>query len=213
MDYSKLRYRPFDPDTVAELEQLPEFQFTMTDRDKAISYMILVWDPGCREWQKQYTRYTDLKRESALKAGFELNEDHRFDPDVEDMLVGNNPGFNRAVIRYLYLLAIPELPALAAHRELQSAELEAAFNPNTDAKERKEIRINVDAGTARIAEYEAKIFGSQEVEAVRTALYAHMEFLKTQLRPEHVATAIKQGRVGEVLGITKRKQGRPRKSA
>lgn len=210
MDYTRFRYKPFDPATVSELETLPEFQFDFRDKAKAISYLILVWEPQNRDWQKQYTRYVDMKREAALLAGFTLQPNNRFTPEVEDLIIGANPAFNRAVIRYLYLTGIPELPALSAHRELQSAEMEAAFNPNTDAKVRKEIRVNIDAGTLKISEYEEKIFGGREVEALRTELYKYMESLKLALRPEYIAQATKQGRLAEVLDI-KPKRGRPKK--
>ena len=65
-------------------------------------------------------------------------------------------------------------------------ELEAAFK-ETDPKERKVIRENIDKSTERISEYEAKIFGGQEVENVRKALYKFMESEKLRLRPEAIA--------------------------
>lgn len=201
MTYDHFRYKPFDKSTVDELCQLPEFQFNFKDKDKSISFIILVWDPQNRDWQKQHTRYIDLKREAAILAGFTLEKNNRFKPEVEDLIVGKHFGFNKAVIRYLYLIAIPELPALAAHRELLSAEIEAAFNPETDAKERKEIRINLDAGTIRIAEYEAAVFGGTETEALRTELYKYLESNKIQLRPEHIALSIKAGTVADNIGL------------
>lgn len=201
MTYDHFRYKPFDKATFDELCELPEFKFSFKDKDKAISYMILVWNPDNRDWQKQFTRYTDMKREAALLAGFKLNSSNKFDRDVENLIIGSHANFNRAVIRFLYLLAIPELPALSAHRELMSAELEAAFEATTDPKTRKEIRLNIDASTEKIDEYERKIFGGSESEALRTSLYAHMEQNKLRIRPELMAEAIKAGKVGEVLGI------------
>ena len=88
MDYSNWRYKPFDKATVDELSQLPEFQFNFKEKDKAISYMILVWSPDNRDWQKQHARYVDMKREAAVLSGFELELNNRFPTDVEDLIIG-----------------------------------------------------------------------------------------------------------------------------
>lgn len=200
-EYSHLMFDPFAPDTVQKLEQIPEFRFTMKDKNKAIAFLILAWDVNNRSWQKQFTRYLDMKREAALLAGFELDRSNKFPRHVEDMIIGANEEFNRAVIRYLYLTGIPELPALSAHRELQSVEMEAAFNPGTTPKERKEIRVNIDAGTERISEYEEKIFGGRESESMRTELYRYMESMKLRLRPEDIAKAISTRSVGEIIRL------------
>ena len=188
-DFSRCLYDPFAKDTVERLEQLPEFNFTFKDKAKIIAYLILVYDYNNRDWQKQFTRHIELKREAALLAGFKIGANKHFSEEVEDFIVGNNAEFNKAVIRYLYLCGIPELPALVAHRELQSAEMEAAFG-TTDPKDRKIIRENIDKGTERIAEYEEKVFGGKEVENLRKELYKNIEAEKIRLRPEHIAEDI-----------------------
>jgi hypothetical protein len=184
--FSHLMYDPFAIDTVSKLESIEEFQFKFSEKDKAIAFLILVWDYNNRDWQRQFSRYIDLKREAAIIAGFKLSKEGKFSSQVEDLIIGNNPDFNRAVIRYLYLTGVPELPALAAHRELQSAELEAVYN-HKDAKDRKQIRENIDKGTERIKEYEQAIFGGTEVLSLRTELYKTMESTKLRLRPEYIA--------------------------
>jgi hypothetical protein len=92
------------------------------------------------------------------------------------------------------MFGVPDYPALVALKEMQSQELKAAFS-TTEAKDRKIIRDNIDKITNDISIYESKIYGGQETENVRKALYKHMESEKLRLRPEYVAEDIKQGKV------------------
>ena len=186
MDYSKFYFPPFAEDTITELEKFPEFQFKSKDKDKIINFIILCWDVNNIELRRLYPEYYTRKREAALLAGFQTDKTGRFEKNIEDILTGQNDQCNTASVRYLLLQGLPDYPALIAQRELQAKELEAAFQ-SKDPKDRKIIRENIDKSTERIAEYEAKIFGGQEVENVRKALYKHIESEKLRLRPEYIA--------------------------
>lgn len=199
IDFSTLMYDPFSKETVYKLEQIPEFQFKSKDKDKIIAFMILVWDHNNREWQNQFTRYADLKRESAILAGFKLNSKNRFDEEIENIILGKNHEVNRAIIRYLYLSGVSELPALAAHRELLAAEYEMAFGGNTDPKERKVVRENIDKGTEKMKQYEQLVFGGSEVSSLKTELYKYMESQKLRIRPELIAESTRSGNLKQAI--------------
>ena len=191
MDYSMYLYKPFDKKELDRLRLIPE----LSDfPDKILNFLIIMWDFGNTEFRRLYPDYFSRKREAAIAAGIKTGSDGKFDEETEEILTGQNDDFNTGCVKYLLGFGIPDYPALIAQRELQAKELEAAFK-ETDPKERKVIRENIDKSTERICEYEAKIFGGMETENVRKALYKHMESEKLRLRPEHVAGDTKKGKL------------------
>ena len=199
MDYSRYLYKPFDPATLTKLESFDEvFRFKARHKAKVIDYMILMYDHNNTEFRQLYPDYFTRKRQAALLAGFPAGKDGKLESDVEAMLVGENDQFNTALVRYLLMQGIPDYPALVALREMQAQDFIAAFAP-TEAKDRKQIRENLEKITSDIARLEERIFTGVETENVRKALYQYMEAERVRLRPEHMAQVIKAGKVGEVL--------------
>lgn len=200
MDYSRYLYKPFDPNTLSALEAFDEvFRFKIRNKAKVIDYMILMYDHNNTELRQLYPDYYTRKRYAAVQAGFVTGKGGKLESDIEAILVGENDEFNAALIRYLLMQGIPDYPSLVALREMQARDLEDSFRP-TEAKDRKQIRENLEKITSDIARLEERIFTGVETENVRKALYQYMENERVRLRPEYMAEVIKAGKVKEVIG-------------
>lgn len=200
MDYSRFLYKPFDAKSLSTLESFDEvFRYKHRHKAKLIDYMIIMWDHNNLELRQLYPDYYTRKRQAAIMAGFTPRKDGKMEPEIESVLVGENDQFNTALVRYLLMQGIPDYPALVALKEMQAQDLMASFQP-TEAKDRKLIRENLEKITNDIATLEERIFTGRETENVRKALYQYMETERVRLRPEYMASLIKAGKVGEVIG-------------
>ena len=194
MDYSRCLYDPFGKDTVQKLEQYPEFQFECEDKAKVIAYLILMYDIASSEVRTYSDRLYERKKFAAIKAGFKLDKDGKFDEEIEKIIIGENDAFNDAVIRYVRMFGLPDLPRHTAYNEMLDKEL-AAAHKETDPKIRKVIRENIDELSKEIEAIERKIFTGEETENVRKSLYRLMEKQKLGLRPEDMAVAIEEKKI------------------
>jgi len=188
MQYSKFLYQPFSADTVKALEKYPEFKFKVPDKQKAIDYLILLYDISSNEVKASSDRLYERKKFAALKAGFKVDKQGHFSEWVEDIIVGENDEFNDAMVRFVRFFALPDLPALTAYNEMIDHEFTSAAKEK-DSKLIKVILANIDELREKIETLERKIFTGDETENVRKALYRLME--KQRLpRPENVAQDI-----------------------
>ena len=213
-NYSNFLYDPFAPDTVDRLEEYEEFHFTVPDKPKIVSYIILMYDIKS-DLKKLYEGLYERKRNAALLAGFELTNG-KFEPWVESMILGENDSVNDAILRYVRLFGIPDATAYLAYTEILHKQVLAAMH-ETDEKKLKTIQDNIENAMDKVTVFERRIFSGDEVETVRAALYRYAEKVRLQLRPEDVANAIEKGDLkladpyyAEVKTV-KAKVGRPRK--
>jgi hypothetical protein len=190
MDYSRFLYDPFAKDTVSQLEQYEEFQFSCKDKDKVVAYLILMYDINNTDFRRAYSDLYERKHRCALLAGFELTEEGKFEPEIESVLVGENDQFNDAMARYISLFNIPDLPAHTAYSEILAKECIAA-QKERDSKVLKDVIVNIDKARKNVEECEIRIFTGIETENVRKALYRFAQKKKLGLRPEEKAREIK----------------------
>ena len=187
MNYEKFLFDPFGKDTVSKLEQYEEFKFECDNKDKVIAYLILMYDLSSSEVKAHSDRLYERKKFAALRAGFKF-KDGVFPKDIEDIIVGENDDFNVAMIRYVRMFGLPDLPKHTAYNEMLDSELSAAAKER-DYKLHKVIMDNIESLSVKIESIERKIFTGDETENVRKSLYRLME--KTRVpRPEYMAQDI-----------------------
>ena len=179
-------YDPFGKDTLSQLEIYPEFQFQIKNKDKFISYLILVYDMNSEFFIREPDNLYHRKRQVAEKVGFKLNEEGHFDKYVEEVLVGENESFNLAVLRYSRFPGIPDLPVLIRNIELLDYELSSKLP--ADPTKRAKVRENIKQLRTDIEELEIRIFSGKESEKARESLYKFIETMRVP-RPEFIAKA------------------------
>jgi hypothetical protein len=188
MDYSRFMFRPFEEDTVTQLEKYPEFNFNIEDKARVINFMILMYDPNS-EIRRTYPDLLTRKREVAKVVGFQLDDDKKFSPHIEQMLLGENHEYNVAMIRFAQMHGIPDFDVLVVTKEMLAKELVAALK-ETDAKIRTIIQKNIKVNLADIEVLERRIFTGEETQKARESLYHLIEKVRVP-RPENMADDIK----------------------
>jgi len=195
MDYSRFLYKPFDKKTVDTLEkQYPEFRFKVPDKQKAIDYLLLMYDIASGEVKTYSDRLYERKKYAATKAGFTLNKKGEFDEWIEDIIIGENEQFNDAVVRFVRMFGLPDLPTLVAYNEM----IDHEFSSSAKVKDHAMIKTiiqNIEGLRTKIEQLERKIFSGEETENVRKSLYRLMEKQRLGLRPEEKAVEIAENRV------------------
>jgi len=147
-------------------------------------YVILMYHPTS-ESRKKYQNYFERKRECAIQAGF--NFDDQFEPEVEEMLLGLNDEANQIIIDYIISLGSPDLLRYEAFQQLLASTIKKSMS-ETDEKAIKDIRLNINNISEDLKQIETNLFGESE-NSLRKALYSSL-ISKVNLRPESVARQI-----------------------
>ena len=188
-DFSSYLFNPFAPDTVAKLEQYPEFQFKNPKKSAIIAYLCLVYDHNSDLTKLYPDNLSRRKREAALQAGFKIGADKKFPQDIEDIMVCQNPDFNKALVRYSRLFGIADLPSYNFYTEALFSEIESGY-ACTDSKVKKTIIENVEKTRTILSQLERKMFSGEESVELRNELYRVAENERLGLRPEEIARSI-----------------------
>ena len=183
-------YSPDDPELVSKVcADIPEFKFKCVDITRLIRYTCFVYDPHADLLKLFPSDFNRRKHEAAILAGFEIQDNGRFEEWAEDCMVGANDSYNAAIVAFVTKFNISDLPAYVMYREIFFSEFQAAMKAR-DSKDKKEAMANAEIARTRLGELERKIFTDNETLEVRSALYVMAEKQKLQLRPEHIAIQI-----------------------
>ncbi|MBN1683739.1 hypothetical protein JW865_09340 [Candidatus Bathyarchaeota archaeon] len=168
----------------------PEFEQQMIDRSNVfdlkwrrkdwLTYITIVYDLNS-ELRRNTREYIQRKVDGAKIAGFEM-KNGSFDKRVENILLGENEEFNRAVVEYVYynfnndykLLYILEESYNKAIRD-QGSKLQVLGDK--DRKNLTETKIQIEG-------LEQVLFGGVETINMKKALYEGTEAARTRLRRE-----------------------------
>lgn len=154
------------------------------DKVKLDRFIVLMYNFNS-ENRKKYQDYMERKKECAIQAGFEFDE--TFEPEVEEMLFGQNDTANRLIIDYVISLGSPDLTRYVAFQQMLSTQVTQSMR-ETDEKSVKVVRENINNISEDLKEIEVNLFGGSD-QSLRKSLYASMVD-KLRLRPEHVAKDI-----------------------
>ena len=173
-------------------------------RGKVLKYIVLMYDINT-EMNNVFPDLNTRKRECAILAGFIINDDSKFDSDVEDFLIGKNEVINDMIIRYTRLFNNPDYMAYISYCSMLSHEILASLTTtklnrdsvivNKDSADYRYTLNNIDALTKKINDLSKSIFCSDNSTALRKALYKSMEREKLALRPESIADMNDKGEV------------------
>src|SRR4030042_2310063 len=152
-----------------------------------LKYIALLYDPKS-EIRNAINHYPTRKRIAAKLAGFPVDEEGHFGADVEQMIWGEIPHVNKAIIQYAFLSTLNiYFVASIAYREMYFKELANSFKEYN-----KETIANLGKLQDKVIENENKIFGGDETEKLREELYA--ETSKIELpTPEVVVKKLESG--------------------
>lgn len=154
-----------------------------------IQYIVLVYDPRS-PLVKEYRDYIQRKRVCAEMVGLPKTKG-RWAEATEAALLGEDKGFNAAIVGYLRELALPEWTQLVAFLQLQENHTREILAHSAD----RNVHAALSAITKGITDLTRKLFISgdiDEVEAMRKALYDQVKEDVKKLRPEMVAMQLKQ---------------------
>jgi len=185
IDTSRFLCNPRKADFVENMKNMSnvfDLNISRVNTKKLLIYIALMYDKEsyCR---KEIKRYLERKTKSAILAGFVLNDDGMFSREVENVLVGQNNSFNKAVVQYAVLQFDIEYAKLVVY-ELNLHKLLISSMGKWDDK--GNAKKQMDDLSAEIAGLELKIFGGEEVLSMRKALYEGTTRTRTKLKPEDV---------------------------
>ena len=190
-----LLYDPFNKDTALKLaDKYEEFNFTftnLTDKRKIIAYIVLMYDlhsPLRVDIHDLFKR----KRSAVQLAGFKAGDGGYFEKKVEGAILGEDPGVNDAIIRYLTCFSNPDYTMLVSFLDMYHKANRDALKGNPSATKIK----NIEALNKTIKRLDKAIFAGDEPIGLRKSLYEHAEEMRISLRPEDVAERLEKGKPG-----------------
>lgn len=131
--------------------------------------------------------YKKRKAKAAIDAGFEYDErTGEFKPEIQAMLAGDDPMVNRMIVSFVAQNYSTSFSSLIALRDMYLRMLEDQTDPNKVAKV---FEINEKMETL-----EHKLLNQDLSPKITAALIQRMEEIKLELRPEHIAQRIADGK-------------------
>lgn len=172
-----------------KLKQYPEFvNYSGGDFNTLIRYIGFMYD-----FSSPLNKITDVSRrkiECAKLAGYKLNDNGKFDIEVEEMLKCKNAVVNRMIIRYCKLSKSDLFPFYIAQSEWLDKQYESLMSGDTkvtDSSKINEIVLNLQ-------KIRSDILGSDNNKALNDDLIDFIDDDVFALRPEDIAVKIKNGK-------------------
>lgn len=188
LDTSKFRFDPkkptFEEDLIKE-SKVFDLSLKGINRKKALTYIVLMWDINS-EILRSGKDYIVRKYESATAAGFNLHEVDTstgkrmvFSKAAEDLFVGENEHFNKAVIQYVSFMHSLEYIRYVVLTYQYNKLAQESLKSMSD-KDNTFMRNMLDD----MRELEKGLFSDEEVKSVRKSLYEGTSRTLLKLRPE-----------------------------
>jgi hypothetical protein len=194
IDTSTLFVDPKSPNFLERMKSIsPAFDFTIdkVNTKKLLTYIVLMYDKN--SWlRKNEKKYTKRKFEAGEAAGFKLHEDELsnrfFHETVEDVIVGQDYKFNKAVIEYVSLMFDKEYTRIIVLDHNYNKKSEESLKSYDNKKH--ELLSNIIDELNTLEEY---VFGGKEVVNMRKALYEKVHIDRIAwLRPEGIVDKFKK---------------------
>lgn len=185
IDTSKFLVDPKSKDFVKSMHELSDvfdFKLYKANQKKFLVYLTLVYDKESY-FRKDVKNFIQRKYEAAVCADLRLNEDGHFAREVEDVIVGQNSEFNRAIVQYVSMQFNLEYAKIVVYEFNLYKKIQESFSKFDDKGLMKNL---IDDLSNDISELEKKVFGGEEVTNVRKALYEGTNKSRLNLRPEEM---------------------------
>lgn len=183
----------FDPKSKTfqnDMETIEEFKFTKTQglsKRKLLTYIALMCDPKS-DIRKNFNHYGARKKNAALCAGFNIQNNDRFKSELEAILVGKVPEFNKAFIKYLSLSYDTHFVRLNLYQQLSYIMFEKAYTGDVQA-----VKL-IDILVEKQEKEEAAILEGKESGLMIEELYKQAEQKKLGIKPEDIAYGLSKGK-------------------
>lgn len=182
---------PKSADFVKQLESASEyFKADLpkgVNKKKYFTFVALMLDPSS-ELKKNITSLPQRKTLAALAAGFTLDSDNKFTPDIESVLVGANMDAARMQSEYAMLSMGMDFAAYTFYTRI-FVELVAMSHQNA----KKDTVLLIGKVRDETEKIERKIFGGDEVLQMKKALYLSSKSMSLNLQMEDIIDRIAQG--------------------
>jgi hypothetical protein len=183
---------PKSPDFVESLEASSEvFRAPLpkeVNRKKFFTFVVLCLDPES-ELRKNVASLPQRKTLAAIAAGFHLDDNNRFNPVVESVLVGENETAARIMAEYCFLAAGLEFVVYTSYVRIFAEVVAMSFK----ADKAKDSVALISKLKQEIEESERKIFGGDEVSNMKKALYLSSKQVVLNIRPEDMVEKLEKG--------------------
>lgn len=168
----------------------PEFKVSLLnynlDKDKVIRYITCVYDKNS-PFRIDYLDVPYRKIMACLYVGFEMDEFSKFEDNVTQMMLCENQLINKMIVRYGRVFKDKEYSYLIALEDEFYRLLEGMHaGDKTNTNKIKEVKNEIHNSTKLLLEDDNSKF-------LREELYSFLEADELELRPEHIATKIKDG--------------------
>jgi hypothetical protein len=149
---------------------------------KALTYLILMYDKESY-FRKEIKNFLQRKYEAGITSGFALDGEDHFIKEAEDMMLGGNESFNRAVTQYVSMQHSLEYAKLVVYEINFYKLIKDSFSSFDKKGDTKKL---IDSISAEINELEEVLFGGKEAINMRRALYEGTARSRLNLRPEDI---------------------------
>jgi hypothetical protein len=129
-----------------------------------------------------------MKREATKYAGIELTKLKKYHPEVEDMLLGNNPLINEMIIEYVWMQQSTEFTLLAGFEQrLYVLTLEMlGGETNVKVSDIRDLQREIN-------DIKDQLLAFDRSNELRKELYKKTDEIRLELRPEDIAQKLADG--------------------
>jgi hypothetical protein len=158
-----------------------------------LTYLVLVYDKESY-FRKDIKSYLERKYKAGILVGFHMS-DGRFDKEVEEVLIGENEDFNRALVQYISLQYDVEYGRLVVYEHNYYKMLDTAIKKWDDKGNLKSL---IEDTANDIRKLEIAIFGGEEIINTKRALYEGTAQTGLRIRPEDIVERISMNQLEDL---------------
>ena len=167
-------------------------------REKVIRYTMIYYSYNILH--SVITEVPRRKKEAALLAGFKLNKDGRFGPDVEEMLLCKIPVINRMIVRFIRRSENSSFLQLCVFEEARSKQMQMLVDGIEGNQSNTKIIIdNVKTLSADIDKLKSELLNDDDNVDMREMMYNEIEWKNLGISPEDIAELTKDDTIDDVL--------------
>ena len=183
---------PKSPDFLTRLESSSDFFKAelpkSVNRKKLLTFVAIMYDPES-ELRRNISNLPQRKTLAALASGFVLDADNKFPKEIEDVLVGTNENVARMVSEYCYLSHGLDFVVFSTYTRIFADVIAMSFKQD---KAKDSIAL-ISKLKSEIEDVERKIFGGDEVQTMRRALYLSSKQVSLNLQMEDIVERLEKG--------------------
>jgi hypothetical protein len=180
-------------------EKNPAFNGLKIGVDKIFRYVILMYSDNVIH--RLIPEFAHRKREAAIMAGIDMNENGKFHGQVEKMMRCEYDSVNDIAVRVMFLNRNTAFTLFCAYNDALFIQVNALNSPKSDKEKTKDVIANIEKLKELISKLEIELTNEDTNANLLDRLYSFVEGINLGIRPEEIALAKKQGKLKEVLNV------------